>query len=60
MWLSEYPVGPTGLDMRGKRSWKDREVGKILVGKNSVGRTRTKLERFFKVGKINLNLERFF
>ena len=43
----------------GKRSWKDREVGKILVGKNSVGKTRTKLERLERSWKDFFKLERF-
>ena len=38
-------MGQIGMRVVGKRSWKDQEVGKILVGKNSVGKTRTKLER---------------
>ena len=48
-----------GVRIVEKRSWKDREVGKILVGKNSVGKDRTKLERFTVSWKDFFKLERF-
>ena len=51
---------PWALRVVGKRSCKEREVGKILVGKNSVGKTRTKLERFTFSWKDFFKLERFF